>query len=113
MEPLEPRSSVMAISSWWNPRNHRKGKERSCIATNGQVSLPLPFGDRRFPPGRCVRGERFPHDSKGSLQYQEGHETQEERIGGLLLIAVRMGFGDHLVAGDIEHGSTGKAEHDG
>lgn len=49
---------------------------------------------------------------KCPLYQEQGHEAQEQGIGGLLLIAVGMGLGYHLVAGHIEHGTASKAQHD-
>lgn len=47
------------------------------------------------------------------LHQHKGDETQEKGIGGLLLKAMGMGFGNHLVARYIKHGATGKAQHHG
>ena len=50
---------------------------------------------------------------KETFHEDEGHEAEQEGVGSLLLIAVGVSLGYHLVAGDIEHGTTGKAEHEG
>ena len=47
------------------------------------------------------------------LHQHKGDEAQEKGVGGLLLKAMGMGFGNHLIARYIEHGTTGKAQHHG
>ena len=50
---------------------------------------------------------------KEAFHEEEGHEAEQQGVSGLLLVAVGVGFGYHLVAGDIEHGATGKTKHEG
>lgn len=47
------------------------------------------------------------------FQQNERHEAEEQGVGGLFLKAVGMGFGYHLVACHIEHGTAGEAQHHG
>ena len=48
---------------------------------------------------------------KEALQVEKHEEPEYEGVSGLLLVAVGVGLGYHLVADDIEHGTTGEGEH--
>ncbi len=44
------------------------------------------------------------------IRYQHHAKAYQQRIGCSTLIAVGMGFRNHFVTDDIEHGSTGKRQ---
>ena len=81
--------------------------------------MPKTFLKHRQPCLKVCEGKRSEGGVTESLclketfHEDEGHEAEQEGVGGLLLIAVGVSLGYHLVAGDIEHGTTGKAEHEG
>jgi len=55
----------------------------------------------------------FEYLSQQNIRHQHNAEPHEQGIGSAPLTAVGVGFGDHFVADDVEHGATRKGESEG
>ena len=68
--------------------------------------------DRTLHAKARSRGRRsLPKISENQVEYQQSDEAEDKGVGGMFLVAVSVGLGDHFVADHIEHCAAGEGQH--
>ena len=60
---------------------------------------------------RSRKRSKLPKISENQVEYQQSDEAEDKGVGGMFLVAVSVGLGDHLVADYIEHCAAGEGQH--
>ena len=60
---------------------------------------------------RSRRRSSLPKISENQVEYQQSDEAEDKGVGGMFLVAVSVGLGDHFVADHIEHCPAGEGQH--